>query len=112
MGRLIKVDYGNVGGGVDVNTLLSLFNNATIIESSASGQVTPVISGKTYLCFYSRGNNSTSSFVSGGTELYHYYYQNASSSSAVKCYIGIIKATSNTLVFAGNNNNTYLVQLD
>ena len=72
----------------------------------------PVISGKTYLCLYSRGNNSTASFVSGGTELYYYYYQNASASSVPKFYIGIIKATSNTLVFSGNNNNTYLVQLD
>lgn len=100
------------GGGVDVDTLLSLFNNATIIESSASGQVTPVTSGKTYLCLYTRGNTSTVSLVSGGTELYSYVYRKSSSSSEVKFYIGIIKATSNTLVFTGNNNNTYLVQLD
>ena len=100
------------GGGINIDTLVSLFNNATIIESSVSGQVTPVISGKIYLCLYSRGNNSTTSFVSGGTELYSYSYQNSSSSSSPKFYIGIIKATSNTLVFNGNNNNTYLVQLD
>ena len=105
---LIRANTSGGGGGVDVDVLLSLFNNATIIESSASGQVTPVISGKTYLCLYSRGNDSTPSFVSGGTELYGYVYQNIS----VKFYIGIIKATSNTLVFTGNNNNTYLVQLD
>lgn len=95
-------------GGGGINTLITALNNGTTVTSDSSGVVS-VTNGKTYLVLYSRGSNATHGLVSGGTELYTYILTD---NGGRKTYLGIIKATSSTLIFNGTSNPTYIAQLD
>lgn len=101
-----QIDLMGVGGGID--SLLSAMSSGSIITSNSSGAIS-VTNGKTYLCAYTRGTTTAGGIASGGTELYGNSY---ASGGNIKIYIGVIKATSNTLTFLGNNNPTYVAQLD
>lgn len=93
--------------GLNINTLVSKLNNYNTAESDSSGNVSGFVPGKTYLVTYTRGGSSAPGLVSGATELYSYVMTNT-----IKYYFGIIKASSSTVQFEGNNNLTYFAQLD
>jgi hypothetical protein len=98
---IIKVDYGEVGGGtIDIDFL----NNITVIPQA---NLTNFIVGKTYFLVYSRGLNAEHNIISGGEIISSYP---STGNSEIGMFI--FKATSTTVTITGNSNICYVAQLD
>lgn len=100
MGRIYKVDYGEVSGG-GIPDLSQMQTNGTV-------QQFPATVGKTYLAVYYHGGGG-GNVSSGGTVVSYYQLQQSSSQYV---YMAIIKATATTVVMTGSGNYVGYMQLD
>ena len=106
---MAKIAALMTGGGVSFDDIGQGITNGSAQASSSSGNITGFTVGKTYLIIYDRNNTSNGGVSSGADVLGMYIYLRASN---YRVNVMLLKATATTITFVGNNNPTFIAQLD